>query len=233
VKIRALTLDAGHTLLFPNYARYADCACRHGADPSDTTDEALQQAERKARIVYRKMLRGSVGERPASFWDYFYAHLFREVGVQEDSLVDASRALYAEHLKGNGLFDQLAPEATQTLSDLRAAGIQLGVVSNAEGQIPHVLRSLQIDGYFRVILDSHLVGAAKPDPAIFKMALDAFGVAPAEAAHVGDYVEVDVVGARAAGMQAILYDPDDLDPGADCPRIRKLSDLLPLLASSL
>ena len=75
------------------------------------------------------------------------------------------------------------------------------------------------------MLDSALVGVEKPDPAIFRAALDALGVAPAEALYVGDLYEVDVVGARAAGMPAALLGL--VLPGAapDCPRFDSLGAL--------
>ena len=80
---------------------------------------------------------------------------------------------------------------------------------------------------FDVIVDSHLVGFKKPDPAIFRHALELLGVEPDEAVFVGDSYVHDALAARAAGMRAVLLDPLDLHPGAACPRIRRLGDLLP------
>jgi putative hydrolase of the HAD superfamily len=65
----------------------------------------------------------------------------------------------------------------------------------------------------------------KPDPRLFRLALQRAGAAPEEAVHVGDLYEVDVVGARAAGIRAILLDPAGLYPEADCPRVRSLGEL--------
>jgi len=76
-----------------------------------------------------------------------------------------------------------------------------------------------------VVLDSALVGVEKPDPAIFRAALAAIGVAPAEALYVGDLYDVDVVGARAAGMEAVLLLPDAAGPGPDCRRFSSLAAL--------
>jgi putative hydrolase of the HAD superfamily len=75
------------------------------------------------------------------------------------------------------------------------------------------------------VLDSALVGVEKPDPAIFRAALDALGVAPGEALYVGDLYDVDVVGARAAGMEAVLLLPDTTAPGPDCRRFTSLAAL--------
>ena len=79
----------------------------------------------------------------------------------------------------------------------------------------------------RVIVDSHLVGVAKPDPRIFDFALEHFaGIARGDIAYVGDSVTMDVGGARAAGMFAILLDPHDDHPGADYARIASLAELV-------
>ncbi len=73
------------------------------------------------------------------------------------------------------------------------------------------------------------MGIDKPDPRIFHLAAERMGVRPADALYVGDIFEIDVEGARAAGMHAVLLDPlwkrDDLD----CDRIRAIPDLLGLL----
>jgi FMN phosphatase YigB (HAD superfamily) len=69
--------------------------------------------------------------------------------------------------------------------------------------------------YFDVLIDSKLVGFEKPDPRIFQPALAGLGVAPEEALYVGDLYEVDVIGARRAGMAAVLLDPGGLHASRD------------------
>jgi putative hydrolase of the HAD superfamily len=68
-----------------------------------------------------------------------------------------------------------------------------------------------------VVVDSKLAGFEKPDPRIFLPALTALGVAAADALYVGDLYEVDVVGARRAGMAAVLLDPAGLHASRDVP----------------
>ena len=100
----------------------------------------------------------------------------------------------------------------EALARLRAAGLRLGVVSNSDGRVEQALDAAGLRDYFDVVVDSALVGVEKPDPAIFRAALDALGVAPEEALYVGDLYEVDVVGARAAGIEAVLLTP--VEPAA-------------------
>ena len=110
----------------------------------------------------------------------------------------------------------------------------LGVVSNASGQIEAVLGRSGVcqvgpgDGVeVRCIIDSHVVGVAKPDPAIFDHAEPHFpGLDRARIAYVGDSVTMDIAGATAAGLHPILIDPHDDHPHADFDRIHSLADLL-------
>ena len=89
-----------------------------------------------------------------------------------------------------------AGDTHEALARLRAAGIRLGIVSNSDGRVEQALEAAGLRDYFDVVVDSALVGVEKPDPAIFRAALDALGVAAGEALYVGDLYEVDVLGAR-------------------------------------
>jgi putative hydrolase of the HAD superfamily len=79
------------------------------------------------------------------------------------------------------------------------------------------------------VLDSTVVGVAKPDPAIFLLALDAIDVAPHRAIHVGDTPSADIAGARAAGVRPVLVDPYDLHLDAECSRVASLAAVVDLL----
>ena len=82
---------------------------------------------------------------------------------------------------------------------------------------------------FELVIDSQLVGVEKPDPRIFAIALERLGLPPAAALYVGDIYEVDVVGARRAGLDVILLDPLGLHAGRDvrtAPSVAAVADLL-------
>jgi len=98
-----------------------------------------------------------------------------------------------------------------------------------------VLRDLDAAGYrgaFEAVIDSHVVGVEKPDPAIFAIALEQIGSRPERAIFVGDVPAVDVAGARAAGIAPVLLDRHDSFPDVDAPRIAALEELLPRLPGS-
>ena len=125
--------------------------------------------------------------------------------------------------------------SVQGLRLLHEAGVPIGVVSNAAGQIESVLRRFGVcqvgegDGVpVIIIVDSTIVGVAKPDPAIFSFALEVLDVKAESVAYVGDSYANDVVGARSAGMQPFLLDPYDDHAGADYERINAVSDLISL-----
>ena len=96
------------------------------------------------------------------------------------------------------------PEVPAALGRLRAGGARLAVVSNWDGSLHEVLERTGLRARVDAVVISAELGAAKPDPAIFRAALERLGATAAEAMHVGDSVETDVAGARAAGLEAVL-----------------------------
>jgi HAD superfamily hydrolase (TIGR01509 family) len=91
------------------------------------------------------------------------------------------------------------PGARDTLVRLRAHGLALAVVSNWDVGLLRYLETLELAPFFATVVTSAEVGAEKPEPAIFREALDRIGVAPDRALHVGDHA-ADEEGAAAAGM---------------------------------
>jgi putative hydrolase of the HAD superfamily len=117
-------------------------------------------------------------------------------------------------------------DVVPTLSALRALGLKLVVVSNANGRLRHLFDRLGLTSYFDVLFDSFEEGVEKPDPRLFHIALERSGSAASATMHVGDLYHIDVVGARAAGLAAVLLDAAALYEGYDCPRIRRISELV-------
>ena len=100
------------------------------------------------------------------------------------------------------------PEVPAALERLRAGGARLAVVSNWDVSLHDVLERTHLRGLVDAVVISAELGAAQPDPAIFRAALERLGASAAEAMHVGDSVEADVAGARAAGLEAVLVARD-------------------------
>ena len=119
-------------------------------------------------------------------------------------------------------------DAAPALRDLRAAGHALIVVSNWDCSLPDFLRPPGLLELVDAVVSSAVVGAAKPDPAPFRRALELAGAAPGDALHVGDSLENDVAGARAAGVRAVLVDRAGSAP-AGVKAVRSLGDLASLV----
>jgi beta-phosphoglucomutase-like phosphatase (HAD superfamily) len=87
---------------------------------------------------------------------------------------------------------------------------QLGIVSNFYGNLEAVCHSAGLASLFAVMVDSHRVGAEKPDPAIFRAALETLGATPETTVFIGDSLRRDREGARRAGMRFIWIAPLDV-----------------------
>lgn len=96
------------------------------------------------------------------------------------------------------------PDAMPALRALRERDVRLAVVSNWDCSLPAWLEQAGFGGVFDATVPSAVVGAAKPSRAVFLAALEQVGATPAQALHVGDSVEHDLEGARAAGVRAVL-----------------------------
>ena len=121
-------------------------------------------------------------------------------------------------------------DSVSSLERLKNQGYQLGVISNLRRDMDQLCNDLHMSPFLDFCLTSAEVGAEKPDPAIFVAALERAGVKPAEAVHVGDQPRSDLVGARGAGLHAVLLDRGNWHGDVDnCVRISRLSELDELL----
>jgi putative hydrolase of the HAD superfamily len=92
------------------------------------------------------------------------------------------------------------PGALAVLASLRSRGLELAVVSNWDIGLAELLERIGAGSLFTAIVTTAEAGADKPEPAVFRLALERVGVEPGRALHVGDEPE-DAAGARAAGMR--------------------------------
>jgi putative hydrolase of the HAD superfamily len=227
-RIDAVCIDLGGVVYLPDHARMLAALARLGvaAEP-----EALDRAH------YAGVAATNDFTSDHSVWHAYNLAYARVHGVPDEHLDDA-RAILLEEFERGDVWIREIDGVRAALRALAALGLQLAVVSNADGTVEQQLRDDGIgqvgpgDGVeFAVVLDSRVVGVAKPDPAIFRLALDAMGVAPEHTLHIGDTPAADVEGARAAGIHPVLVDPFDHHGDLDCVRVRHLDDLVALLSS--
>jgi putative hydrolase of the HAD superfamily len=221
--VRAVLFDAGNTLVFLDYPRMATAvsAVLGLALTGEQLADGVPEAARAMEAV-----RGRDRDRAAAFLET----LFLVAGVPAERLDTVRTTLQALHEERH-LWCAVAHDTHAALRRLRAAGLRLGVVSNSDGRVEAALEAAGLLQFFDIVLDSGRLGVEKPDPAIFRAALDQLQIAPHEALYVGDLYEVDVEGARSAGMEAVLFTKGDAPPDSRCRAIGSLSalvdDLLP------
>jgi HAD superfamily hydrolase (TIGR01549 family) len=225
--IDVLCLDAGGVLVHPNWERVSAALKHHGVSllPAE-----LARAEPLAKLaIDRGEVIGATNDAGRG-WLYFN-NVLEAAGVTLSEATDAAlEELRGYHAEQN-LWEETPADLTSGLDRLRALGLTLIVVSNANGRLRHLLDRIGLSRWFDVILDSHEIGVEKPDPRLFHIALERAGGSPERAMHVGDLYHVDVVGARAAGLRAVLLDEAGLYTDADCPRVRSVSELADKLAA--
>jgi len=167
---------------------------------------------------------GYKGRMP-QFWAEYDARLLARLGVADDGTLAAE----IERRFKTGETYRVFPGAHEVLESLHAQGYGLGIVSNNTDDLLVILRKLGLARHFDHVTYSQEVRADKPDPAVFRAALERAGCAAAQAVHVGDRYEADVVGARRAGITPILIDREDRQRDADCLRVRDLGGIEALL----
>ncbi|MBM3718827.1 MAG: HAD family hydrolase, partial [Actinobacteria bacterium] len=171
VPFEAVLFDAGGVLVVPDPSVLAPTLAYYGASGDHTLH---------IRAHYAAMAAKSRAGARESDWSHYDAQYVRTVGVPDSEVAAAARVLAAT--RHAHLWRHPVPGAREALGILADAGIPIGVVSNASGQIAEILwRSgiCQVGGGpftpVRCIVDSHVVGVAKPDPRIFDHALAHFG----------------------------------------------------------
>ena len=134
--------------------------------------------------------------------------------------------LRREHDRFN-LWRRLPDDVVSALARAREAGIRTGIISNSEGQLLALLDRLELREHFEIVLDSGVEGLAKPDPALFHRATARLSVTPERCLYAGDIPEVDVEGARRAGLKAALVDALGLHPAYEAaPRFPSAAALV-------
>lgn len=216
-RLRAVLFDAGNTLLFLDYDRVAEAV---GSALGLPLTGARLAAGGRAAARSMEQPRATDRERAAAYLEA----LFLAAGVPDARLDEVHDTLARLHAERH-LWSGIAADTHDALARLRAAGLRLGVVSNSDGRVEEALQVSGLRDYFDVVVDSTLAGVEKPDPAIFRAALDVLGVGASEALYVGDLYDVDVIGANAAGIPAVLLVGPDTSAPPGCPAVGSLGAL--------
>ncbi len=223
--------DAGETLLRPepSFPQLIVELLRHRGieidhDEPAWIDRALGRVFRAMDdLVTNKQQFSTSLERSRAFWTEIYARLLVELGIA-DADRELALYLYSEFTKPEhyGLF----PDAMPALRELASEGYVLGIVSNFEVWLGTLLERLEVIEMMKVVVVSGTEGIEKPDPEIFRRALERLGgVAPERVVYVGDNPRIDVEPARALGMGAVLVDRRGVHSRFEGTRVRSLEQV--------
>jgi len=163
------------------------------------------------------------------FWGNYTKRRLESLGANPDQieeLLPTIRSYMRDEYRHD---DWVPPELHDILPSLREAGFKLGVLSNRSKPFMKEMKKLKLAKYFEYIKAAGEIGTWKPNPVIFESLIEHFNVLPEESIYVGDNYYADVVGARAAGLEPVLYDPRGLFPDADCTRITSFNQLIEIL----
>ncbi len=164
-----------------------------------------------------------------AFWDNHARQYLIALGCSPGLAEELAPRLRQSMEAGYQPEDVLAEGVVELLTTLRETGFRLGVVSNRTHPYEEQLANLGLQSFFEIALAAGTVNAWKPDPAIFQHALDLMQAKPQQVLYIGDNYFADVIGARRAGIDSILIDPDGLFPEADCLVIAQVCDVVELL----
>ena len=158
----------------------------------------------------------------------------RTCGCTDESVAARAAQMHARlEREAYRLFD----DVHEFVAAARGAELPLALITNGHPDMQRSkLGDLGMEPWFRTVVISGEVGLAKPDTAIFALALSGLGVEREGVWHVGDNLATDVAGAQAAGLTGVwinrtgaLHAEGDREPDVE---IRSLSELIPLLAAA-
>jgi putative hydrolase of the HAD superfamily len=223
VPVSAVLLDVGGVFHVPNPKHLGEALGR------EVTLDAAIEAHYRAVAAMTEFAEGD-----DAVWRA-YAETFAAT-IDASTALDALLAAFDTPAVWSGII----PGSFDALRELARLGVDLAIVSNSDGTLEGRLRAEGLcqvgagDGVcVAVVCDSRACGVAKPDPVIFHLALDALGVEPEAAVHVGDTYGADVVGAHAAGVRAIHVDPLGLcRHGNDHVDVTSLADVVAWVQAS-
>jgi len=223
--IKAVFFDFGGTIAFDecSYIEGVVRLCRNMG--YDFTESQIREASLKAESALPPRPR-EIGEYHT--WNRRRRLLkFRELGLDE-SAAEAAVDRIERELR---LYTRpyLFPETETVLSTLKENGYKVGIISNISPDLPTYLKWLGVDRWLDFAIASAAIGMSKPDPGIFRRALELAGVSPGEAVHVGDSMEADVRGARSVGITPVLIDRKGICEDPDCICVNNLTLVLEIL----
>jgi len=206
VQIKAVTFDVGGTLIepWPSVGHvYAEIAARHGL-------KTFSAEQLNARFKQAWRARKNFGHYRQD-WEEQVKEVY---GTDSKSSCAAFFPELYDRFAQPGawpLFEDVVP----ALHALAYREIKLAIMSNCDERLRGLLHAMKLDRYFEAIAISCEVGFPKPSPAIFEHATTKLGLPAGSILHIGDSWEMDIVGAKTAGFEALQIHRQPGTPDAE------------------
>ena len=189
--LRTVFLDAGGVLVYPNWTRISATLARHGIVAAP---EVLARAEPIAKKQIDEHSTVATTDDASRGWQYFNL-ILTAAGVPLSKATETALGELRAYHRERNLWELVPDGVTRALQALVDMDLRLAVVSNANGTLCAHLDRLGLGRYAHCVLDSFDHGVEKPDPRLFRIALERTGSSPETTIHVGDLYHIDVVGA--------------------------------------
>jgi putative hydrolase of the HAD superfamily len=229
--IKIIFFDAGGTILepYPTFAEAFTRICRthgHEVDPADVQAAFHSVGPNVAEVAKETgVVNPTVSaEDSQTFWRHVYSRLLEALSISDDELREDLLSTFSDKATY-----KLFPEVLGSFDELRQLGYRLGLISNFERWLEEVLIEEKAGEIFEVKVISGIEGVEKPDPDIYRLAIERAGLQPEECVHVGDSIANDLEPAIAVGMKAVMIDRSASFPESEYPRIVTLTELPALL----
>lgn len=232
--IEVVFFDAGGTILDPHPSfpeLFAETCGKY--DHAVTTEQVREVQERIAPHLVELLDEAGLDHGPTlspeasrAFWTFTYTRFLRELGITDTEMPVRLYEKFSDP-SSYRLYDDVRP----AFDAIEAAGYRVGLISNFDSWLQKMLVEMEIGHVFDTAIISGIEGVEKPDPEIYRLAVERAGVEPARAVHVGDSPVMDMEPAHAAGLQTVLLDRARRYLESDYIRIETLEDLVPLISN--
>ena len=234
--IDTVFLDVGNTLISIDFDWVATELTARGLA---VDAETLRRAEAAARPAYSRRLFVEGVPAGTDLFRAYLAAMFESVTgyaarthADREHLLGEMRRVLRPDGRASVLWRLVMPGVEEALARMQRAGLRLVVVSNSDGTVEQSLIAAGLREYLAHVVDSAVAGVEKPDPRIFRHALEASGASAGGTVHVGDLYHADVLGARGAGIHPLLLDPYGDWRDADCAVARDLTEVADALVAA-
>jgi putative hydrolase of the HAD superfamily len=198
--VKAVLFDLGNTLVYQNpYKVFQKTLGTHGIiRTTEEIEEAFAKAGREFDIEKHSKLSAH------EFYTQLNIHILKHLGITDpNSLQALAEDIDIQWFKTSKIY--VYRDVKPTLTKLKKMGLKLGLITDGyKSDLEKMLPKVGLQKFFDVCVCGDTVGKRKPNPQVFKHALNQLNVEASEAVFVGDRLDIDYLGARKAGMTPIL-----------------------------